>query len=156
MAAQIGSDSNPYESPNQRRFSALQKCRRSTGTDGLLTYSFLLLPLIRRDPLSKRDRDIDAGEVDRFRCDLMKILPVSEKYSGIGTGGQASCPEQRKHSQPQKAHHRKAIHRGLIPLTDQFPGPGSLQQSPAAAGSFAPASSATFQLPSGCLRQIVM
>ena len=33
---------------------------------------------------------------------------------------------------------------------------GSLQQSPAAAGSLAPASSTTFQLPSGCLRHIVM
>lgn len=37
----------------------------------------------------------------------------------------------------------------------QSAGPGSLQQSPAEGGSFAPASSTTFQLPSGCLRQMV-
>jgi hypothetical protein len=33
---------------------------------------------------------------------------------------------------------------------------GNLQQSPAPAGSFAPASSTTFQLPSGSLRHMVM
>src|ERR1035438_6286160 len=37
----------------------------------------------------------------------------------------------------------------------QFP-TGSLQQSPAAAGSLAPASRTTFQLPFGCLRQMVI
>jgi hypothetical protein len=33
---------------------------------------------------------------------------------------------------------------------------GTLQQSPEAAGSLLPASRTTFQLPSGCLRQMVM
>ncbi len=33
---------------------------------------------------------------------------------------------------------------------------GNLQQSPAAAGSFAPASRTTFQLPSDCFRQMVI
>ena len=44
----------------------------------------------------------------------------------------------------------------LGPLVPAFQCPGSLQQSPAAGGSFAPASSTTFQVPSACLRHMVM
>jgi len=39
---------------------------------------------------------------------------------------------------------------------NQWPSEGRRQQSPASGGSFAPASRATFQVPSGCLRQMVM
>ena len=40
-------------------------------------------------------------------------------------------------------------------LGPHLPG-GSLQQSPASGGSLLPASRTTFQLPSGCLRQMVI
>jgi hypothetical protein len=54
-------------------------------------------------------------------------------------------------------HHEPKRPCSLIPVPCLYLSPGgNLQQSPAASGSFAPASSATFHCPSACFFQTVM